>query len=228
MADNLSEFEERFRRYVREQTASTSFWKQPFFRQMFNASYRRRCSQLIMSHEGWFTMIASRDLTTGQSTYGSPSGLVRFLKIQLVRTDGRIVPLRRNERHDGSVAPDTSSATGDQYLPSFRPMANGFILEPTPGETVTAGIRIEYAGVPAFLNTDSDKLHPSFPEIFDELLVLDTVVLALQAEGVHQMGPGAAIAQMREEFTWDFERFIEQRTISRDQIEPFIPFDPDS
>lgn len=228
MADTLAEFEERFRRYVREETGSRSYWSQVFFRQMFNASYRRRCSQLIMAFEGWFTMIAMRDLVTGQSTYGNPAGLLRYLKVQLVRSDGRLVPLRRDERQEGIVIPDASSPTGDQYLPTYRPLANGFILEPTPNEDVTNGIRLEYAGVPVFLNADADKLHPSYPEIFDELLVLDTVVLALEAEGVHEAGPQAAIYRMRSEWEMDWERFIEQRTIARDRIDPFIPFDPDS
>lgn len=227
MADNLAQFEERFRRYVREETATTSFWKQPFFRQMFNASYRRRCSQLIMAYEGWFTQVAMHDLTRGQSTYGNPPGLLRYLKVQLVRSDGRLVPLRRDERQEGIVIPDSSSPTGDHYLPTWRPLSNGFILEPTPNETVSNGIRLEYSGVPVFLNADADKLHPSFPEIFDELLVLDTVVLALEAEGVHESGPQAAIYRMRSEWEMDFERHIEQRSISRDRIDPFVPFDPD-
>lgn len=195
---------------------------------MFNASYRRRCSQLIMAHEGWFTMVATRDLTSGQSTYGAPAGLLRFLKIQLVRSDGRIIPLRRNERQEAIVIPDNSVPTGDSYMPTYRPLANGFILEPTPNETVTNGIRLEYTGVPVYLSADADQLHPSFPELFDELVVLDTVVLALQAEGVHESGPQAAIYNMRSEWEMDFERFIEQRAVARDHIDPFIPFDPDA
>lgn len=195
---------------------------------MFNAAYRRRCSQLIMAYEGWFTQVAMRDLVQGQSTYGNPSGLLRYLKVQLVRSDGRLVPLRREERHEGIVIPDSSVPTGDHYLPTYRPYSNGFILEPTPNETVTNGIRLEYSCVPVFLNADADQLHPSFPEIFDELVVLDTVCAAYQAEGAHEVGPQAAIDRMRAEWEMDYERFIEQRSVARDRIDPFIPFDPDS
>jgi len=195
---------------------------------MFNASYRRRCSQLIMAYEGWFTQVAMHNLTTGQSTYGNPPGLLRYLKVQLVRSDGRLVPLRRDERQEGGVSPDASSPVGDSYLPTWRPYSNGLIFEPTPNETVTNGIRLEFSGVPVFLSADADKLHPSFPELFDELLVIDTVVLALEAEGVHESGPAAAIYRMRMEWSEDWERFIEQRSISRDRIEPFVPFDIDS
>lgn len=228
MADTLDLFEARFRRYVREKDASTSFWSQEDFRQYFNAQYRRRCSQLIMAFEGWFTATATRDLTAGQSTYGNPEGHLRYLKLQLVRSDGRLVPLQRYERHEGINVADASSPAGDMYYPTWRPISNGFVLEPTPSETVTDGLRMEYSLVPVFLNADADKLHPSFPEIFDELVVLDTVVLALEAEGVHESGPQAAIRSMRSEWEFDWERFIEQRAVSRERVEPFIVFDPDS
>lgn len=222
MADNLGQFLTRVRRYLRELNPDESFWGDAFLKQMFNASYRRRCSQLIMSYEGFFTLVATRDLTAGKASYGFPSGLQRLLKLELVRSDGATVPLQRWERHD-EINPDPNSTiTGDSYLPHFRPIANGFVLEPTPQETVTDGLRIEYSGVPVFLNNSSDMLHPAFPEILDELVVLDTAVMALQAEGIHESGSAPTIARMRAEWELDWERFIEGRVALRDQIDPFI------
>lgn len=228
MADNLAQFEVRFRRYIRESSAATSFWNQNMFQQMFNAQYRRRCAQLIMAYEGWFTLTANRDVEADKDTYGFPDGLQRLLKIEIVRSDGSRVPLQRWERHDEINRASNSSSSGDAYLPNYRPFGNGFILEPTPTETVTNGLRIEYSGIPAFLSSAGDKLHPSFPEILDELIVLDTVVLALESEGVHEMGPTAAIYKTRADFEFDFERFIETRVVSRDFIDPFIPAYSDS
>ncbi len=223
MADTLSTFKTRVRRYLREVNADTSFWSDAFLIQMFNASYRRRCMQLIMAYEGWFTQIATRDLTINKAQYGLPDGAQRVLKLELVRTDGSTSPLERNERHDEKNLAPTNSAIGDQYLPTFRPISNGFVLEPTPQETVTNGLRIEYSGLPVYLSGNSDQLHPSYPEIMDELLVLDTVVLAMQAEGVHETGPQAAIYRMRNEWEFDWDRFIESRMVFRDRIDPFIP-----
>lgn len=222
MADNLSTLRTRIRRYLRENNPDTSFWTDSFLNQMFNACYRRRCAQLIMEYEGWFTQVATRDLTINKSTYGLPDGAQRVLKLELVRSDGRTTPLERWERHDEINPAAASSPVGDQYLPTFRPLANGFVLEPTPQETVTDGLRIEYTGLPAKLSSDGDFMHPSFPELMDELVVLDTVVLALQAEGSHEVGPQAAIYRMRSEWEFEFERLIAQRIVSRDRIDPFI------
>lgn len=222
MGDNLNQFLLRVRRYLREVNADTSFWSDTFLIQLFNAQYRRRCAQLIMAYEGYFTLVATRDLEADKSTYGFPSGLQRLLKLELVRSDGDTVPLSRWERHD-EVNPGSDNAlAGDQYLPNFRPIANGFVLEPTPVETVSDGLRIEYSGVPAFLDGGGDVLHPAFPEILDELVVLDTVVAALQAEGIHEAGSAPAVGMMRQEWQFDWDRFIEGRLIFRDRIDPFI------
>jgi len=220
MADNLGQFKTRVRRYLRETNASSSFWSDDFLRQMFNSHYRRRCSQLISAYEGWFKLIATRDLTADKSLYGLPAGCIRVEKLSLVRSDGRIDPLTRHERHDESVVP--ASTTGDGYYPTYRPISNGFILEPTPSETVSDGLRIEYAGTPTYLTDDSDFLHPSFPEIHDELLVLDTVLSALEAERIHEIGAPMAIRGMRDDWNFDWDRFIEQRFIARDNIDPAV------
>jgi hypothetical protein len=228
VADNLGQFRTRVRNYLREQNSDTSFWKDSFLNQLFNAQYRRRCVQLIMTFEGFFIIVASADLTAEQSRYAFPSGFERLSKLELVRTDGRTVPLRRYERHEGANFSSDDVGGGDQYTPTYRLLGNGFVLEPAPNESVTSGIQIEYNGLPALLSADGDQLHASFPEILDELLVLDTVVAAFQAEGAHESGPMAAIYMLRAEWQEDWLRFIDQRAVSRQEVDPFKPHYEDS
>lgn len=223
MADTLSQFDARIRRYLRETNKATSFWDQSFLEQLFNKSYLRRCGQLIMAYEGWFTVIATRNLEANKERYGFPTGLQRLLKLELVRTDGRTQPLERWERHDEINIASDGVGSGDQYSPRFRPLGNGFVLEPGPNEDVIGGIRMEYTGLPKQLSGSGDNLHPSFPELYDELVVLDTVVTALYAEGLHEMGPSRAIGKLREDWEWDFERFIDNRMVMRNRIDPFVP-----
>ncbi len=223
MADNLGQFRTRTRRYLRELNPETSFWNDQFLNQLFNAQYRRRSAQLIMTFEGWFILVATRDIEAGKNTYGFPDGLQRLQKVELVRTDGRTLPIERFERHSGVNFDNNTVGGGDQYTPTYRMIGNGIKLEPAPLLTVTNGLRLEYAGLPQALEQDADSLNSAFPEIFDELVVLDTVVAALEAEGVHETGPMAAIYKLRQEWEWDWERFIDQRTISRDKIQPFVP-----
>lgn len=216
----LSDLRTRIRRYLKETNASTSFWNQNFLDQLINAAYRRRCSQLISAHEGWFVSVATRDLEADKDRYAFPDGFQRLQKLEIVRSDGSTQPVLRRERHYNINPSD--SGEGDLYLPTYRPISNGFVLEPTPTTTVSGGLRIEYAGLPVQLSAAGDSLHPAFPEIFDELIVLDTVVAAFDSEGVHEIGAIRSILRLRAEFEFDWNRFIDNRTVSTNQITPFV------
>lgn len=222
----LGNLKTRARRYAKELDATTSFWNDNFMNQLINAAYRRRCAQLIMAYEGWFTNVGTRDLEADKARYAFPSGFQRLRKLELVRTDGRTIPIHRQERHDaGNPA---SAATGDQYYPDWRPLGNGFVLEPTPQLTVTGGLRIEYEGLPVELTSDGDSIHESFPDIYDELIVLDTVISMFDAEQVQEAGSIQTVRSTRRDWELDFERFIEYRVVERQEIEPFIPHYPDA
>lgn len=226
MASTLSTFRTQIRRYLKETNPNTSFWDQNFVDQLFNAQYRKRCTQLIMAFEGWFVNVSTRDVTANQARYSLPDGCLRIQKLELVRSDGTTVPIHRHERHFFSNPTDSSgSSGGDSYLPMYRLQGNGFILEPTPTETVTNGIQMEWAGVPALLSASGDTCHPSFPEIFEELLVIDTVVNAFDAEGQQESGLVRSLLRQRMELEENFERFIEMRTIATQEVQPFIIYE---
>jgi len=221
MAELTSVYITRVRRYLRELDNTTSFWTDTLLLQLFNENYRLRCTELVMAYEGWFTLVASRDLTANKESYGLPDGAQRLLKLELIRTDGSRVPLKRYERHE-TTNPDTNNvASGDSYYPTFRPLAHGFVLEPPPVTTVTNGIRIEYTGLPASLDT-TDYIHPSFPALFETLLVLDTVCAALDAEGLHELGPVPSIKALRATWEENWLRFIDNRVVARQRIDPFF------
>jgi len=225
MARNLGQFRTACRRYLKESNAATSYWDNNFLDSIFNAQYRKRAAQLIMAFEGWFVSVVTRDITAEQARYSFPDGMQRVQKMELVREDGRTIPILRNERHrDFNPANSSSGSSGESFLPSWRPLGNGFVLEPTPMETVTDGLQLEYAGIPAEVVTESDYLHPSWPELFEELLILDTVVACFDAEGNQEMGLVRSILRQRMEWEEQFERFIEQRTISTQEVEPFIVY----
>lgn len=226
MASTLAQFRTKIRRYLKETNANTSFWGDDFVDQLFNAQYRKRCTQLIMAFEGWFTNVSLRDLTANTSRYAFPDGFLRLQKLELVRTDGRTVPVMRYERHyEANQAASTSGVSGDSYLPSYRLQGNGFVLEPTPSETVTNGLQLEWAGVPVLLSATGDTPHPSFPEIFEELLVIDTVVNAFDAEGQMESGLVRSLLRQRMELEEQFDRFIEMRSVSRTEVVPFIVYE---
>lgn len=214
----------RARNWIHETAAAKSYFTDDFLKRLFNSNYRRRCAQLVMAHEGYFTMIATRDLVAEQAKYAWPPGHQRTLKLELVRSDDTTDPILAHERHYGrNVPPDRGSGGQDTYQPTWRPISGGFLLEPAPQEAVTGGLRVEYHGLPTLLTDDDDDIHTDFPRSFDELLILDTVVAALDSEGLAETGSAKTVLRQRQEFEWDFLRFIDQRVVRVQRVTPFIP-----
>jgi hypothetical protein len=219
LTGTLANFLTRIRRYVGEEDATESFWSQDLIKQVFNSCYRRRCSELIMAYEGYFTVVATRDTVANQERYAWPTGFERLFKLELVRSDGRTVPLQRAERHYGSKS--APSGSGDSYLPSYRSVGSGFVLEPAPTEGVAGQIRMEYCVTPTELTADDDQLHSDFPTMMDEILVLDSAIALFDQEQTQEEGRVRSLLRLRAEWEMTWERFIDNRMISSNKVTPF-------
>lgn len=219
LTGTLANFLTRIRRYVGEETASTSFWSDDLIKQVFNSCYRRRCADLIMSYEGYFTVVATRDTVAEQERYAWPTDFERLFKLELVRSDGRTVPIQRQERHyNWKPAPQ---GTGDSYFPTYRSVGSGFVLEPAPLEAVAGQIRMEYCVTPTELTANDDQLHSDFPTMMDEILVLDTAVSLFDQEQMQEEGRVRSLLRLRAEWELTWERFIDNRLISSNSVTPF-------
>lgn len=220
--DTLGGYIERVRRWLHETDPSKSFWDDNFLKDLFNAAYRRRSAQLIMAFEGAFVERATRDIIANQDRYDWPDRFERLIKLELIRSNGSTLPIQRFERHE-ELNPSTSSGNADFYYPTYRPIGGGFLLEPTPTETITGGLRIEYIATPPVLTADDDELHKDFPRSFSELLVLDTAVNALDSENILESGVTKTILRQRTELEIDFLRYIDNRMVSKQRVRPFVP-----
>jgi hypothetical protein len=223
ITDNLSGYRDRVRRWLHEVTAGNSFWSNTFIDQQLNTSYRRRSGQLVMAHEGFFTNTATRDLVADQERYAWPPGFERLLKMELIRTDGTRVPVERDERHYRVNFVESGQGGRDSFMPTYRPIGGGFVLEPPPKEAVTDGLRIEYHGLPSALAADGDSWHPDFPRSFDEMIILDTVIACLDSENLMETGAVRSVLRMRSEWELDWERYIDGRMVSTNKVTPFVP-----
>ena len=220
--DNLGGMRDRVRRWLHEVDAVNSFWTDKFIDQQINASYRRRCANLVMSHEGFFTNVATRDLVGDQERYAWPPGFERCTKMERVRSDGTTVPIERQERHYAAKYTDVGGGQ-DSYWCNWRPIGGGFVLEPAPGEDVDNGLRIEYHGLPTQMQADGDSMHADFPRSFDELVVLDAAIACMDSESLLEVQGARTIVRHRGELEVDFERYIDNRVVSTNKIQPFAP-----
>lgn len=215
MAQSLLQLRNRLRRWLHETVASESFFTDAFLNNLINAAYRRRVSQQIMAYEGDYTLVATRSVVAQQANYAWPAGLVRLRRLDFVTTDGTRIPVQRFERHTDITNPTSV----EPYF--FRPTNNGFIIEPTPQDSIGSW-RLEYQVTPALLEADGDTLHTDFPELFDELIILDAVVAALDSEGVLEDGLPKSALRARNDLEWDFNRWIDGKIVKKQDVVPFI------
>ncbi len=226
LTGTLANFIVRIRRYVGEEDADKSFWSDDLVKQVFNSCYRRRSAELIMAFEGYFTVVATRDTVTNQERYAWPSDFERLFKIEIVRENGRTVPIQRQERHyAGKPSPQSS---GESYLPSYRSIGSGFVLEPAPLVGVAGQLRMEYAVTPTELTAEDDELHSDFPTMLDEILVLDTAITLFDTEQTQEEGRLRSVLRLRAEWELTWERFIDNRMISSNKVTPFMTHYRDS
>lgn len=216
----LSEYLTRVRQYLQEPDPTTSHWTDDFLKNLFNAAYRKRCADLALAHEGYFTIVSQTPLVANQAVYNWPQDFERLIKLEIVRSGGETVPLRRFERH--AEANFTPIDGGDTYCPTFRPRGNGFVLEPAPS-TAESTLQIEYIRTPPRLANDSDTILDDFPGTYEELLVMDTAVMALDAEGSLETGAVRALLRQRAEWELNWTSYIESRMVKRQAVSPFIP-----
>lgn len=220
--DNLAGLRDRTRRWLHELAPGNSFWSNSFIDQQINVAYRRRCAQLVMAFEGFFVNVATRDLIADNARYSWPPGFERLQKMEIVRSDGATVPLERRERHYAAL-PAEIGGLQDAYLPAYRPIGGGFVLEPRPGETTVNGLRIEYHGLPTLMQNDGDSMHSDFPRSMDEIIVLDTVIACMDSENLMETGTMRTVLRQRSDWEFDFARYIDNRMISTNKITPFAP-----
>jgi hypothetical protein len=224
--DNLGGLRNRVRRWLHEVNPDNSFWSDTFINQMLNVAYRSRCTDLVMAFEGYFTNVATRDLEADVSRYTWPQGFERITKMEIVRTDGTTVPVERHERHYARNS--TPQTGGDGYLPTYRSISGGFVLEPGPSQDVVDGLRIEFFGLPTLMQEDGDSMHVDFPRSLDELVVLDAVISCTDSENLLETGAVRSALRNRQEFEMRFARYIDNRMVSTNKITPFAPHYADS
>ncbi len=155
---------------------------------------------------------------TNISYYPWPPGFERMIRMELETTDSRRIPLSRDQRAVRSVSMNSSGFVGN--MSTYRPVSGGFVLEPPLNDSASiANIIIGYVGTPPLLVGDNDKLSSDFPVSFDELLVLDTAMAAMDDESMLEGGQLKSIVRLRAEYDEDWLRYIDNRITSLRRIE---------
>lgn len=126
-------------------------------------------------------------------------------------------------RFDTTVGTDSgnTSTIGDYYRFAYSFVGDNIILEPTPVNAETDGLRLTYFFQQEPLVDDDDE--PDFPAIYHRVLVLDTVIQAKNKEEM-TAGTGADTDPFIREYEGLYKKFVDNissQTSQRTYTEPW-------
>jgi hypothetical protein len=150
--------------------------------------------------------------------YPWPTGFERMSRLELETVEGRRIPLSRDERAARSFS--TQDNGFSSQMPTYRPVQGGFVLEPPLNSASSIqNVIVGYVGTPPLLVNDNERLGSDFPVSYDELLVLDTALAAMDSESLLEGGAIKSILRTRMEWQDDYERYIDGRISALRRIE---------
>lgn len=176
---------------------------------------------LAARHNGTLTN-TSLDIVAATATIALPSNFAFARLVERVITSGT-VPLWWNERFDSPNYTAGVTSSSDYYLPHIRFEGVNLVLEPTPLESVTGGIKLTYYFLPTRLSNNTDTPSAAFHEFYHDLLVGYCVIQAKSKEeaigqGGADLGAFGAMQAQKEQM---FKSTIEVPTVQRSAVQPF-------
>lgn len=209
----------RVRAYLDE--TAQAYWTDAELNEWINQAYFYYYLWIVQAFDAYFAQVVSIDIVGGQATYPFPAN---FFKVRLLERvySTFTVPMRYFERNESAnIIANTNFSSS--YLPTYRFQGANFVLEPTPDQTITNGIRLEYVQEPVRMDLDADTPASDYSSMWEECIVLRAVISAKQKEeSVANTGTDlASLSGMLLNWEQNMKESIEQRTSSRKYTEPF-------
>lgn len=213
-ARSLVELEGDVYRHLKE-NAATSFWTPAHLRMVLNERKDFWEMRLHHKHEGFSTEVYTADIEADEPYYSLEKYVGRLKRVaRLYPAQKREVTLTRAERVSGSISTRSVSALA---IPTYRLVGRYIKLEPTPGEDVEGGLKIETEVASERLTADEDTLPADWPIFMETLLVLDTAQSLLddeEAQDAESQFRSGFIRRLQE-YKGQFDEWVHSRALSR-------------
>jgi len=205
---------------------SATFWTNDVIDSQINESYRYYWAFILKLHEGYFNKSVNISFdanAAGEYTVSSDFFRARLVS-RLLSTEK--VPLRYYERYDKAVQKTLGNTTYN--FPTYRFNGSKIKFEPAPNFSETDAVEVEITKLLTDLSSSQD-VDSEFPP-----LALDCVVIraAIKCKQIDEMvsGQGADLSSLeRDLLTTEqmLKEVLEQRTVQRQYVEQFGPYEND-
>lgn len=204
---------------------SEAFWTDDELNDYINEGYLYYWQWFISAKNPGAIKNTTLNIVGGTASIALPADFCMARLVERVLSTGTF-PLWYSERADLPNYTAGVPSGNDTYLPKVRFEGANVILEPTPSDSVTGGIKLTYYFYPDRLTADSGVSgtpNAAFHDFFHDLIVYQCVLLA-KAKEEHLGGGGADLgawgALMRDK-EQKFKETIETPTTQRQYVQPF-------
>ncbi len=212
------------RRRLDENVAS--FWSDAELDDYINEGYLYYWQWMINARHPGAMKNTPLNITGGTATIALPADFCMARLVERVVTSGTY-PLWYQERVDDPNYTAGVPSNTDLYMPKVRFEGANLVIEPTPSDTVTGGIKLTYYFYPDRMTTDTGATgtpNAAIHDFFHDLLVYQCVLLAKAKEehldsGSSDLGAWGVLMREKEQA---FKSTIETPTTQRQYVQPFI------
>lgn len=210
------------RRKLDEETAT--FWEDDDLNDFLDEAIRYYWLWMVEADHPATKTETTHNIVAGTSTIALPSDWIASRLIERV-FDTFTYPVWWYERFEApnyTAGASTTSVVG--YLPRVRFSGTNLLLEPTPADNITGGIRHEYYYVPSDIADDSASPPSPLGNLYPEMLIHRMVLLAKQKE--EMIGGGGVDVSTTERILMPYEQkfkeTIEVPAKHRSYVQPFM------
>jgi hypothetical protein len=213
----------QIRTKVRRKLDETSegFWLDDELDDYINESYFSLWQMMLNAkHQGCLTS-TTLNITGGSANVALPADFQAARLIEKV-VDSGTVPLWWEERFDQTNY-TAGVSTGSFFPFKVRFVGQNLIIEPTPQDSETGGLKLTYYFFPNRLDDDTDEPNAGLHDFYQDLITYEAVLIAKAKE--EMVGGGGADlgawGMLMEKKKSDFKGTIELPSVTRQAVEPF-------
>lgn len=138
-----------------------------------NQAYRLCFLRIASAVKDYFVTTANVNIVSGTRAYALPSDHITTKLLEYVESS-RTYPIHRYTRGAGVnyTAGSLGAISGAPYF-TYDLEGTNFVLEPTPQQSVTSGIKHTYYAGPSALTGSSSAIHANFKDAWVDVITLE-------------------------------------------------------
>jgi len=213
---------------LRQRNPANSTWLDDELTSYINEAINIYFLECTTVNEGYFTTQTGvqgnpdLDIVSGVETVALPIDCFQVKNVWKQVSDGWVILNYRNSLNESYFT--TNGTTLDSYFPSYYFQGNNLVLRPTPNQSQTGALRLEYLQFPDTLIYGGDSLTNQIAPVFKQLVIMYAVYKAKLSESLTNGVDMSALPKSNlDQLVQLFKDTIARRSKNPTYSQPFNP-----